>query len=177
MKLGSSSYSDSLTTSNKLFRFTFSLLWVFIGTILPGRVLNDVKRGLINTFGGDCAKGAVIYSSVKIFNPRNLIMRSNSTIGPNSIIYNVDRISIGEGTIISQYAHLNTAGHDFRKDDFPLIHAPIDIGTNCWVATEAYLGMGVRLGDEVIVGARSSVFKSIEKPGVYIGSPAKIINS
>lgn len=177
MKLGSNSYSDSLTTSNKLFRFTFSLSWVFIGTILPGRVLNDVKRGLINTFGGDCAKGAVIYSSAKIFNPRNLIMRSNSTIGPNSIIYNVDRISIGEGTIISQYAHLNTAGHDFRKDDFPLIHAPIDIGTNCWVATEAYLGMGVRLGDEVIVGARSSVFKSIEKPGVYIGSPAKIINS
>lgn len=177
MRLGSNSYADSLTRSNKLFRFTFSLLWVFIGVILPGRVLNDVKRRLINLFGGDCDKGAVIYSSAKIFNPRNLIMRSNSTIGPNSIIYNVDRISIGEGTIISQYAHLNTASHDFRKDHFPLVHAPIEIGMNCWIATESYLGMGVKLCNEVIIGARSSVFKSIEKPGVYIGSPAKMISS
>ena len=177
MKLGSNKYIDTLTRSNKFFRFTFSLLWILIGVILPGRVWNDVKRRLINIFGGDCDRGAVIYSSAKIFNPRNLIMRSNSTIGPNSIIYNVDRISIGEGTIISQYAHLNTASHDFRKDDFPLIHAPIEIGMNCWVATESYLGMGVKLCDEVIIGARSSVFKSIEKPGVYAGSPVKLISS
>lgn len=176
MKLGSNSYTDSLTTSNKLFRFTFNISWAFIGVILPGRVLNGVKRRLINLFGGDCEKGAVIYSSAKIFNPRNLLMKSNSTIGPNSIIYNVDRISIGEGTIISQYAHLNTASHDFRSNDFPLTHAPIEIGKNCWVATEAYVGMGVTLNDEVIIGARSAVFKSIKEPGVYGGTPAKKIN-
>lgn len=177
MKLGSSRYSDSLTWTNKLFRVIFNFLWTVVGSIFPGRVLNDPKRRLINLFGGDCDKGAVIYSSSKIFNPRNLSMRRNSTLGPNSIIYNVDMIIIGEGTVISQYAHLNTASHDFRSDDFPLIHAPIEIGKNCWVATEAYLGMGVRLCDEVVVGARSSVFKSIKKSGVYIGSPAKIINS
>lgn len=176
MKLASSNYSDSLSRTNKLFRFTFKLLWIFVGVLFPGKVFNDVKRRFINLFGGNCDKGSVIYSSSKIFNPRNLSMRCNSTVGPNSIIYNVDKITIGEGTIISQYAHLNTASHDFRRDDFPLIHAPIEIGTNCWVATEAYIGMGVRLSDGVIVGARSSVFKSIDKPGVYIGSPAKIIN-
>lgn len=177
MKLGSNSYTDSLTRRNKLFRFTFNIVWIFIGVIFPGRALNDVKRRLINLFGGYCEKGAVVYSSAKIFNPRNLLMRSNSTIGPNSIIYNVDRITIGEGTIISQYAHLNTASHDFRKDDFPLIHAPIEIGKNCWVATESYLGMGVKLCDGVIIGARSSVFKSIEKAGVYVGSPVKMLSS
>jgi putative colanic acid biosynthesis acetyltransferase WcaF len=177
MKLKSNSYSDSFKSTNKLYRFTFNVLWTFIGLILPGRVLNGVKRRLINLFGGDCDKGSVIYSSSKIFNPRNLSMRCNSTVGPNSIIYNVDKIIIGEGTIISQYAHLNTASHDFRKDDFPLIYAPIEIGTDCWVATESYVGMGVRLCDEVIIGARSSVFKSIEKSGVYIGSPAKMIKS
>lgn len=177
MKLGSNKYTDSLTKSNKIFRFSFRIVWTLIGLIFPGRILSGAKRVVINLFGGDCDRGAVIYSSSKIFNPRNLSMRCNSTIGPNSIIYNVDKITIGEGTIISQYSHLNTASHDFRKEEFPLIHAPIEIGANCWVATEAYLGMGVKLCNEVIIGARSSVFKSIEMPGVYIGSPAKMINS
>jgi putative colanic acid biosynthesis acetyltransferase WcaF len=177
MKLGSSDYIDSLTMTNKIFRLTFRIFWSLVGLLFPGRVLNGAKRGVINLFGGDCDRGAVIYSSSKVFDPRNLSMRCNSTVGPNTIIYNVDKISIGEGTIISQYAHLNTASHDFRKDEFPLIYAPIEIGSNCWVASEAYLGMGVKLCNEVIIGARSSVFKSIEKPGVYVGSPAKIINS
>ena len=177
MKLGAKEYSDSLTRTNKFFRLLFRFSWGCISFLLPGRVFSDLKRRLINLFGGDCDKGAVIYASCKIFDPSNLSMRRNSTIGPNSIIYNVDNITVGEGSIISQYAHLNTASHDFRKDDFPLIHAPIVIGDNCWIATEAYLGMGVELTNEVVIGARSSVFKSIRIPGVYIGSPAKVINS
>ena len=161
MKLGSTNYKDSLKLSNKLFRFCFQILWRSIGFILPGRALNGAKRGLINLFGGNCDKGAVIYSTCKIFDPRNLSMRRNSTIGANTIIYNVDKITIGEGSIISQYAHLNTASHDFRQDAFPLIHASISIGSNCWIATEVYISMGVSIYNEVVVGARSSVFKSI----------------
>ena len=176
MKLDSNTYKDPLSKSNKLFRFTFQVIWSCIGFFLPGKVLNGIKRGLINLFGGECDKGSVIYSSCKIFDPRNLSMRSGSTVGPYSIIHNVDSITIGNGSIISQYAHLSTASHDFRKENFPLIHASIDIGSNCWIATEVFINKGVYLCDEVIVGARSSVFKSIYKPGVYIGSPAKLIN-
>lgn len=177
MKLGTNDYSDSLTKTNKFYRLIFRFSWTCVGFLFPGRILSNLKRGLINIFGGNCDKGAVIYSSSRIFDPRNLSMRCNSTIGPNSIIYNVDKITIGEGTIVSQYAHLNTASHDFREDDFPLIHAPIVIGSNCWIATDVYINMGVKLGDEVIIGARSSVFKSIKNPGVYIGSPAKKIST
>lgn len=177
MKLGSTDYDDSLKLSNKLFRFFFRILWHSLGFIIPGRVLNGVKRGLINLFGGNCDKGAVIYATCKIFDPRNLSMRPNSTIGPNTIIYNVDKITIGEGSIISQYAHLNTASHDFRQDAFPLIHDSISIGSNCWIATEVYISMGVSICDEVVIGARSSVFKSIDSAGVYVGSPLKRIDN
>ena len=55
--------------------------------------------------------------------------------------------------------------------------APIIIGANCWIATEAYINMGVTICDEAIIGARSSVFKSIDNPGVYIGTPAKKVKS
>lgn len=176
MKLGSNNYVDSLSFSDKIFRFCFWTTWKAVGFFLPGRILNEVKRVIINWFGGDCDKGSVIYSSCKIFDPRKLSLRSNSTIGPYSIIYNVDTITVGEGSIISQYAHLNTASHDFRKNEFPLIHAPIIIGSNCWIATEAFINMGVKICDEAIIGARSSVFKSIDEAGVYVGSPAKKVN-
>ena len=177
MKLDSTKYNDSLEYKNKLFRYFFQITWKCLTIVFPGRVCTGVKRRLINLFGGECEKGSVIYASCKIFDPRNLRMQSRATIGPNTIIYNVDLIMIGKGSVVSQYTHLNTASHDFRKDHFPLIHSPIEIGANCWVSTDVYIGMGVKLCDEVIIGARSSVFKSIDKPGVYLGSPAKKVKS
>ena len=177
MKLGTKVYNDSFTKYDKLYRFLFQMIWRFIGVVLPGRVFNGVKRRVINLFGGDCQSGSIIYSSARIYDPRNISMGEGATVGPYSIIYNVDSITIGTGSVVSQYAHLNTASHDYRKDDFPLLKAPIEIGANCWISTEVYVNMGVSMCDEVVVGARSSVFKQIVEPGVYVGSPAKKIKS
>lgn len=176
MKLSDNKYRDSLSLSNKLYRVLFKICWLVARIFMPGRTFSNTKRKLINLFGGDCDSGAVIYSSSVIFDPRNLVMRSNSTIGPKAIIYNVDKIIIGRGSVISQYSHLNTASHDFRSKDFPLIHAPIIIGDNCWIATDVYVNKGVSMCDETIIGARSSVFKSIDSPGVYVGSPVKKVD-
>lgn len=53
---------------------------------------------------------------------------------------------------------------------------PIEIGDNCWLATNAVILPGVKLGNHVIVGAGAVVTKSFEDDDILIGgNPAKMI--
>lgn len=102
-------------------------------------------------------------------------MEGLSTIGPDTIIYNVDIITIKDGATISQGAHLCTASHDISDWKEKLITAPITIEPYGWVAADAFICMGVTIGEGAIVGARAAVFKDVEPWSVVGGNPARII--
>jgi putative colanic acid biosynthesis acetyltransferase WcaF len=57
----------------------------------------------------------------------------------------------------------------------PLITAPITIGAYAWIAADVFVGPGVTIGDEAVVGARSSVFRNVEPGMVVAGNPARVI--
>jgi len=44
-----------------------------------------------------------------------------------------------------------------------------------WVAADAFVGMGVTIGEGAVVGARACVFKDVEAWSVVGGNPAKFI--
>ena len=56
---------------------------------------------------------------------------------------------------------------------FPLIKPPITLGQGCFVGFDAYIGPEVVLGDQTIVHARSSVYRSTEPGSEWRGNPAK----
>ena len=126
-------------------------------------------------FGATISEGAQIYSAAKIYYPRNLVMEGFCTIGPGANIYNVDTITIKDGASVSQGAHLCTASHDITDPKHHLIHAPIVVGEKAWVAADAFVGMGVTIGEGAVVGARTCVFKDVEPWSVVGGNPAKVI--
>ncbi|EFW6777219.1 colanic acid biosynthesis acetyltransferase WcaF, partial [Shigella boydii] len=45
----------------------------------------------------------------------------------------------------------------------------------CWLATDVFVAPGVTIGDGTVVGARSSVFKSLPANRVCRGNPAVVI--
>ena len=45
----------------------------------------------------------------------------------------------------------------------------------CWIASEAFVGMGVTLGHGSIIGARSVIVKDVDSWSVVAGNPAKFI--
>ena len=49
------------------------------------------------------------------------------------------------------------------------------IEDQAWVAADAFVGMGVRIGQGAVVGARTAVFKNVEPWTVVGGNPAKFI--
>ena len=96
-------------------------------------------------------------------------------IGPNTNIYNKDKIVIGNDSVISQGCFLCTAGHDTGSLMLPLTTAPITISNNVWIAADAFVGMGVTIGEGAIVGARAAVFEDVEPWTIVGGNPAKFI--
>ena len=76
---------------------------------------------------------------------------------------------------ISQGAYLCTASHDIMDKNNPLITAPIHINSFAWIASDAFIGMGVTVGEGAVVGARAAVFKDVEPWTVVGGNPAKFI--
>ncbi|WP_416238341.1 hypothetical protein [Synechococcus sp. CCY9202] len=59
----------------------------------------------------------------------------------------------------------------------PLTLRPITIGERVWIASGAFIGPGVEIGDGAVVSATSSVFKSVPSYKIVRGNPAIVIAS
>lgn len=57
----------------------------------------------------------------------------------------------------------------------PQTFAPIVIEDQVWIAADAFIGPGIRIGQGAVVGARASVFKNVAPWTVVGGNPAKRI--
>lgn len=134
-----------------------------------------VGRFLLRMFGAKMGFRSMVYGTANVFAPWNLVVEDHSCIGPHVNVYNKDKIIVHDHSIVSQGAYLCTASHDYTDVDHPLITKPIEIGPNVWIAAEAFVGMGVKIGEGSVVGARAAVFKDIEPRSVVGGNPATVI--
>ncbi len=156
---------------------TVQLWWFIQATLfaLSPQFLYGWRRFLLRRFGAKIGKNVIIRPTVKIQYPWKVKIGDYSWIGDDVNLYSLGEISIGKNTVISQKSYICTGSHDYLSDAFDIYAEPIHIGDKVWIATDVYVAPGVKIEDEVVVGARSSVFKNLEKGNVYVGSPAKFI--
>lgn len=168
-------YKDTLTFSNKLRRLIWNIacLLFFRPFALP--YFKKWRIFVLRMFGANIGEGCVVRASAEIWDPKNLVLGQYSCIGPKTKIYNPAPIILGDKVTISQYAYLCTASHDITDKNNPLITDSIKVESFAWVAADAFVGMGVTIGEGAVVGARSSVFKDVEPWAVVGGNPAKFI--
>ncbi len=133
------------------------------------------RATMLRIFGAEVGENVSIRPTVKIEIPWNLEIRDGVIVGDHAILYSLGKITIGERTIISQYAHLCAGTHDFTSRVFPLIRDPIWIGQDVWIGADAFVGPNVRVGRLSVLGARSSTYKDLEPQTVYVGNPAKAL--
>ena len=155
------------------------LLWVAINATifrcLLGPLCRTIRIGLLRLFGASIHPNVEVYPSAVIFAPWNLIMKKSSCIGPKTEIYNKAIVTIEPQAVVSQVVRLYTASHDITSATHDLVTRPITLGKRSWVAAEAFIGMGVTVGEGAVVGARAAVFKDVEPWTVVGGNPAKFI--
>ncbi|MFT4224760.1 LbetaH domain-containing protein [Dysgonomonas sp.] len=170
-----SKYDNKLGRKHQVVRLLWTIVWGVFARPLPRSVGSGWKRFLLRAFGAKIDKTAVVYSSAIIYYPANLIMEEYSCISAKVYCYNVDLVRLGANSTVSQGAYLCTASHDITNPLHPLKTAPIIIQDQAWVATDAFIGMNVTIGQGAVVGARSAVFKDVDSWDVVGGNPAKFL--
>ncbi|WP_165431115.1 colanic acid biosynthesis acetyltransferase WcaF [Atlantibacter hermannii] len=130
---------------------------------------------LLRLFGAKIGKGVMIRPSVKITYPWKLTLGDYSWVGDEAVLYTLGNITVGANSVISQKSYLCTGSHDYHSAHFDIYAEPIVIGEKCWLATDVFVAPGVTIGDGAVVGARSSVFKSLPGNVICRGNPAAVI--
>ena len=152
----------------------FILIWWIVQAVAFPLSLHNFsffRCWLLRLFGAKIGKKVVIRPRARFTYPWKVEIDDYSWIGDNVVFYSIDQIQIGSHCVISQKSYLCTASHDFQDRAFGLITAPIRIGNGTWVATDCFIAPGVSIGDNAVIGARSSVFKDIPSQQVAWGSP------
>lgn len=150
------------------------MLWWLIQAIafpLSLHNFNSFRCFLLRLFGAKIGKGVVIRPSARFLYPWKVAIGDYSWIGDDVVFYCVDNIIVGSHCVISQKSYLCTGSHDLSNSSFALITAPINIGNGTWVATDCFIAPGVNIGSNSVIGARSSVMKSIPSQQVAWGTP------
>lgn len=138
--------------------------------------LNGWRRFLLRLFGCKIHSSATIAPSTRIEFPWNLTIAQDVIIAHCVIINCMGQVTINEGSLISQYAHLCAGTHDYTKKDMKILRCPIYIGKNVWIAADAFVGPNVTIADGSLLAARSSAFHDLPAGQVCIGEPAEPIH-
>lgn len=159
---------------HRVFRALWQLTWFILARWTPPFMWRW-RRFILICFGAKIGLNCDIRGTAKIWYPPNLEMAEWTMLADGVICYNVAKIEIGHGSLISQRAHLCAASHDINDSDFLLRPAPIIIGKQCWIAAEAFVGPGVKLDDGVVLGARAAAFRDLQEWAIYRGNPAEFV--
>jgi putative colanic acid biosynthesis acetyltransferase WcaF len=125
---------------------------------------------VLRAFGADIGESVQIRHEVKIHWPWKLKIGDNSWIGEQAWILNLENVTIGSDTCISQDVLLCTGSHDQRSPTFEFDNGPITIGDGVWVAARATVLRGVHIADNATIGANALVVKDVPE-GATILAP------
>ena len=123
-----------------------------------------------------------IDQSVNIFPPfssdfgMNLHISKNVFINAGVRIQDTGGVWIDEGALIGHNVVLATLNHDLepsRRQN--LIPAPIHIGKNVWIGSNATVLQGVTVGENSVIAAGAVVTKDVPANSIVDGVPAKLI--
>ena len=168
------SHPASFSFANKAARVVWGLGWLVLCRFTPPP-LWGWRRFVLRLFGAKIGAGVRVYGSTRIWLPANVELGDNVLIGPRVNCYNQGRIAIGAGAIVSQDASLVASTHLVEQPGFPLVLRPICIGSEAWMAAEAFVGPGVTIGDGAVLGARGVAMSDLEGWNYYRGNPASLI--
>ena len=87
-------------------------------------------------------------------------------------------VTIGDDCFVGPNVSIYTACHStdpIERNTRREWARPVTIGDNCWIGGNATILPGVKIGNNVTIGAGSVVVKDIPSDCVAVGNPAKVV--
>jgi putative colanic acid biosynthesis acetyltransferase WcaF len=166
----------SFSLADRLYRAVWGVSWVLLARWTPSP-LRAWRRLLLSSFGARMGKGTDVRGGAVVWSPKNLTMHDYASIADGVHCYNMAPIELGRFVVISQRAHLCAGTHEIDDPTMQLFAKAIHISDHAWVASEAFVGPGVTMGDGAVLGARGVTARDLEPWSIYIGNPARRIKT
>jgi len=107
---------------------------------------------------------------------KNISIGRNCFINYDCVFLDEGKIDIGDRVWIGPGVHIYGVEHMLEADKRSFIRdVPVRIEDDVWIGGHATVLPGIRLGRGCVIGAGSTVTKSVENNTVVAGNPAKEI--
>lgn len=131
-----------------------------------------VRLFLLRRMGACIANKVSIFSSVKIRNPKGLLIGYGCSIGPQVLLDARKGLEIGENVTIAYDAIIWTLHHDMNSVDFKSIGEKVIIEDYAWICSRAIVLPGVRIGKGAVIASGAVVTRDVAPFSVMGGIPA-----
>lgn len=128
--------------------------------------------------------GYTVSDSLRVFPPFYADYGKNISVGEgvfiNACCHFQDHggVTIGDGSQIGHNVVFATLNHGLRPEERRhTVPAPIVLGRNVWIGSNATILAGVTIGDNAVVAAGAVVTKDVQPNAIVGGVPAKFIKS
>ena len=150
------------------------LWWVIEKTLFAWspQFLYSWRRFLLRLFGAKIGKGVLIRPTVRVTYPWKVSIDDYTWVGEDCILYSLGNITIGSHVAIAHGVYFNTGLHDYTSESFDIGAKPVVMEDQSWITNDVYIAPGVTIGKGCVIGARSSVFKSMPEAHICYGNPA-----
>lgn len=120
--------------------------------------------------------------NIEFYGNGKIVIGDNTYMGEYSSIQAYDncQVIIGNNCAISHFVKIYTMNRN--AEDIIMNEKYINkstgnviIGDNCWIGVGVFIKQGVRIGNNVVIGANSVVTKDIPNNSIYVGN--KVIKS
>lgn len=151
------------------------LIWMICQTLLFSSFLpgSGWRVRLLALFGARVGNRVVIKPGVRVKFPWKLTLGDDCWIGENVWIDNLDSVSIGSNSCLSQGVYLCTGSHDWSKSTFDLITKPIVVEEQAWIGAFCKVAPGVTVASGSVCSMGSVVTKSTQEWEIWSGNPCR----
>lgn len=111
-------------------------------------------------------------------NGKNIHIGSNFTWNYNLTILDVKEVYIGDNVMIGPNTLITTVGHPITpkgRRKHLAIGEPVYIGDDVWLGGNVTILPGVKIGNNVVIGAGAVVTKDIPDNSLALGVPAEVV--
>ncbi|MEW1980495.1 DapH/DapD/GlmU-related protein [Citricoccus sp. NPDC079358] len=137
-----------------------------------------VRELLSELFGRPVPETVMLFPPFRTDFGKNTVLGERVFLNSGCAFQDQGGITIGDGCQIGHNTVIATLNHALdpmhRLDMEP---APVVLGTNVWVGSNATILPGVTIGDNAVVAAAAVVTKDVPADSVVLGSPARVVRS
>ncbi len=133
------------------------------------------RVALTRLFGSKISWNCSLSNTSIIIDPWNLKMGEFSSLGDNTCVRCRSRVNIGNYVCVGNDVIILSASHNIYSSKFEMIHSPIIIKDNVWIATRSMVMKGVTINEFSVIAAGAIVTKDVDAFHIVGGNPAKFI--